>query len=93
MLDFLNHHTAWYVDFIRSPLFAIALTVVTFQISQWLYGLLNRFPLMHPTIVSAAIIAAIISFFDISYKSYFSNSHILTLLLGPTCFSSSTKNK
>ena len=84
MLEFLQNHTAWYADFLRSPLFAITLTLLCFQLSQAIYIATKRFPLLHPTIVSAAAIALVITYFDISYRQYFQDSYILTLLLGPT---------
>ena len=84
MLDFIQQQTAWYADFVHSPLFAITLTLLCFQLSQGVYIASKRFPLLHPTIVSAAIIALVIQHFGISYKEYFTDSYMLTLLLGPT---------
>ncbi|WP_339671763.1 LrgB family protein [Dasania marina] len=84
MTDFLLPNSAWYSDFLVSPLFAISLTLICFQLSQVLYLRSQRFPLLHPTIVCAAVIALLIKQLDISYQQYFSDSYILTLLLGPT---------
>lgn len=84
MLDFLANQTGWYANFTHSPLFAISLTLLCFQLSQWLYIASKRFPLLHPTIISAAIVAVIIKYFDISYREYFNDSAMMTFLLGPT---------
>ncbi|MGK0441063.1 MAG: putative effector of murein hydrolase [Pseudohongiellaceae bacterium] len=84
MLDFLQQQTAWHADLIRSPLFAITLTLLCFQLSQVLYIASNRFALLHPTVVSATIIALVIKYWGVSYQQYFQDSYMLTLLLGPT---------
>lgn len=70
--------------FIHSPLFALTLTLLIFQIGRSIYMLSNRFPLLHPTVSGAFILASCLKFFDIDYQQYFTDSYLLTLLLGPT---------
>lgn len=75
---------AWYTEAIHSPLFAITISLLMYQLGRWIYQRCYRFPLLHPTILAAAILAYIIKQLNIPYTEYFSGSYILTLLLGPT---------
>lgn len=80
-VQLLDHH--WYSDLISSPLFVLTLSVAAFQLSNILYQKLNRFPLLHPTVVGAGLAAALISALDINYQTYFDGNHLLMFWLGP----------
>lgn len=71
-------------DFIHSPLFAITLSLIMYQFGRWAYQRSGRFPLLHPTIVGATLLAGVIKCIGVSYQEYFTDSYILTLILGPT---------
>ena len=77
----LDHH--WYSDLISSPLFMLTLSVAAFQLINIIYQRLNRFPLIHPTVVGAGLVAVLISVLDINYKTYFDGNHLLMFWLGP----------
>jgi putative effector of murein hydrolase len=77
----INH--LWYEDFLTSPLLLLTLSLAAFQLSSLLYRRLNNFPLLHPTIVGAALVAAFLHVLDINYQHYKDGNQLLMFWLGP----------
>lgn len=78
----LAHH--WYDGLLHSPLFALTLTLACFQASGWLYRRLGHFPLLHPTVIGAILVALALTRLDIPYQRYFAGNRLLMFWLGPT---------
>lgn len=90
LLDLLNNAThqllsrSWYSDLVDSPLFAITLTLACFQSANWLYRRCHEFPLLHPTILGATLLAVILPQINLPYDRYFDGNEWLMFWLGPT---------
>lgn len=74
---------AWYSELINSPLFALTLTVLAFYLGNLLYRRLNEFPLLHPTIIGAIMVALLLPRLDIRYQDYLEGNQLLMFWLGP----------
>ncbi|CAH0991860.1 Inner membrane protein YohK [Sinobacterium norvegicum] len=68
---------------IDSPLFALVLTLGVFQLSQVLYLRCGKRLLLHPMLISVAVIATTIWLLEIDYQRYFVANEILYYMLGP----------
>lgn len=68
---------------LNSPLFVLTLSVAGFQLGNLLYRRLNEFPLLHPTITGAAMVAALLLQLDIDYSIYWQGNQLLIFCLGP----------
>ena len=73
----------WYGELLSSPLFALTLSVAAFQFGNFFYRRLGEFPLLHPTIVGAIIIALVLPRIDLSYHRYLQGNQLLMFWLGP----------
>ena len=80
--DLLAGHD-WYSNLLDSPLFALTLSLACFQFANWVYRRLREFPLLHPTVTGAALVAAILSQLDLPYQRYFEGNQLLMFWLGP----------
>lgn len=65
-----------------SPLFALILTLATYQIGYMLYLKANRNPLVNPVAVSMILVAIGISVTDMPYAKYFEGAQFVHFLLG-----------
>lgn len=74
---------AWYSDLLHSPLFALTLTLVCFQSANLLYRKFNSFPLLHPTVTGAVLVALLLWFSDVPYRDYLQSNQLLMFWLGP----------
>ena len=86
MADLFNRlplHSQWYSELIHSPLFALTLSVLAFYLGNLLYRRLNEFPLLHPTITGAVMVALILPRLNIPYKHYLEGNKLLMFWLGP----------
>jgi predicted murein hydrolase (TIGR00659 family) len=83
LLSLFTDQQAWYHQPLHSPLFALLLTVTAFVIGQKIYLYCNRFPLLHPTITGAIMVAALLPWLELDYQHYFSGNQLLLFLLGP----------
>lgn len=81
--QWLYQDQAWYSDLLHSPLFALTLTVACFVAANWLYRRLGSFPLLHPTVTGAALVAALLWQFDLPYPTYLQGNQLLMFWLGP----------
>jgi putative effector of murein hydrolase len=68
---------------IDSPLFTLTLTLAVFQGCLWLYRRGRHFPLLHPAITGAALLALLLPQLGLDYTTYKNGSYWLELLLGP----------
>ncbi|MFB9885032.1 LrgB family protein [Balneatrix alpica] len=66
-----------------SPLLWLTLTLIVFMFSLWLNRLLGNSPLVHPVLVSMAIIISILLVVGVSYDRYFAGAQFVHFLLGP----------
>lgn len=74
---------AWYGPLLQSPLFVLTLSVAAFQLGNLVYRRLNAFPLLHPTITGAALVALVLHLANIDYQRYYQGNHLLLFWLGP----------
>lgn len=65
-----------------SPLFALILTLVTYQLGYMLYVRANRNPLVNPVAISVLLAALCISAMDMPYEKYFEGAQFVHFLLG-----------
>lgn len=69
--------------FYQTPLFAVLLTLLAYQVGVWIFKKLNR-PLYCPAILLAALcLTVLLHIFSIEYALYNQNVFWLTLLTGP----------
>lgn len=66
-----------------TPLFALALTLLVYTVSSWIYGRCGQSPLLNPVLLSIVILGLVLSLGDIAYESYFSGAQFIHFLLGP----------
>ncbi len=69
---------------LTSPLFALTLSLAAFQLGNLLYRRLNEFPLLHPTVTGATLVALLLPRLDIDYQVYLEGNQLLMFWLGPT---------
>ncbi len=69
--------------FVGSPAFGVAVTVIVFAAAKWLYTRVRLF-ILHPVLVSIAVIIAVLSATGIDYESYMKGGSIVTFFLGPS---------
>ncbi|ARN73656.1 LrgB family protein [Oceanicoccus sagamiensis] len=71
------------MELLSSPLFAITLSLAAFQLGNLLYRRLNEFPLLHPTVTGASLVALLLPWLDIDYQVYLQGNQLLMFWLGP----------
>lgn len=64
------------------PLFALVLTLASYQIGYTLYVKFNRNPVLNPAAISILLVTVVISLFDMSYEKYFEGAQFVHFLLG-----------
>jgi putative effector of murein hydrolase len=64
------------------PLFALILTLATYQLGYIAYVKANRNPMVNPVAISVILISFIIQFIDMSYEKYFEGAQFVHFLLG-----------
>lgn len=64
------------------PLFALILTLATYQIGYKLYVKSNRNPIVNPVAISVLLITICISIMGMSYEKYFEGAQFVHFLLG-----------
>lgn len=73
----------WYQALLNSPLLALTLTVAAFQIGNYFYRRLQEFPLLHPTVTGATLVALLLPQLEIDYSTYYQGNQLLMFWLGP----------
>lgn len=64
------------------PLFALVLTLATYQIGYTLYVKSNRNPILNPAAISILLVSIVISLFGMPYEKYFEGAQFVHFLLG-----------
>lgn len=77
----------WYQDFLHNPLFLITLTLAAYQLGVQLYSISKHFPLLHPTVSGAVLMAGLLSIMQLDYQIYFQANQLLVFFLGPVTVS------
>lgn len=75
--------TAIWVYLAQQPLLWLAVTVSVFWAARWLYLRSGGVALLHPVLVSVAVIAALLLATDTRYGQYFDGAQFIHFLLGP----------
>lgn len=66
-----------------SPLLGLLMTLLAYQIAQWINRLSRGNPLTHPVLLSIILIVGALKLSGIDYRSYFSGAQFVHFLLGP----------
>lgn len=66
-----------------NPLFALALTLVAYQVGMAVYRACRFSPLANPVPIAVAIVVAVLVGMDIPFATYFSGAQFIHFLLGP----------
>ena len=61
----------------------LLITYTVFNLSSKLYLFCKHFPLIHPLILSALVLVALLSVFDIAIEDYQQNSQVIMMMLAP----------
>ncbi len=64
------------------PLFALVLTLATYQFGYTIYVKYNRNPILNPAAISILLVSIVISLFDMPYEKYFEGAQFVHFLLG-----------
>lgn len=78
----LQLDAAAYHEWLRTPLPMLALTFGGFTLGDWLYRRLRSFPLAHPSLIGAVVVAAVLALLGIAYRDYLASVQVFYLLLG-----------
>lgn len=74
---------AFWVYFAAKPLFWLIVTIVVFMFSAGLNRRAGGSPLLHPVLVSMAVIIGFLTLTDTHYETYFEGAQFIHFLLGP----------
>ncbi len=66
-----------------SPLLWLTMTLVVFQLSLWLNRILGGSPVLHPVLLSMAMLIGILLLTGTDYDTYFDGAQFIHFLLGP----------
>ncbi|WP_026381232.1 LrgB family protein [Afifella pfennigii] len=66
-----------------SPLLALTLTLMAYQLGAFLYRRAGMNPLLNPVLIAVLILVAILILTGTSYESYFEGAQFVHFLLGP----------
>ncbi len=66
-----------------NPLLHLTMTLVIYQVGDWLYRRFGRSPLLNPVLISVTSISIVLVFTHTSYESYFEGAQFVHFLLGP----------
>lgn len=65
-----------------SPLIALFITLVAYQIGLWAYQKAKQNPLVNPVAIAVILVASFIELIDIPYETYFQGAQFIHFLLG-----------
>ncbi|MCA0403820.1 MAG: LrgB family protein [Proteobacteria bacterium] len=68
---------------ISSPLIPLTLTLIAYQIGDYLYRRANFHPLVNPVISAILLLILILHFIKLDYATYFNGAQFINFLLGP----------
>lgn len=66
-----------------SPLFHLTLTLVAYQVANWLFEKGGRNPLLNPVLGAVLMVVAVLLLTDTDYGTYFEGAQFVHFLLGP----------
>lgn len=66
-----------------SPLLALTLTLVAYQIGHWIYRRGNLNPLLNPVLIAVILLVGLLLATDTDYPTYFAGAQFVHFLLGP----------
>ena len=66
-----------------SPLFHLTMTLVAFQIANWVFEKAGRNPLLNPVLGAVLLLVALLVVTDTDYGTYFEGAQFVHFLLGP----------
>jgi putative effector of murein hydrolase len=78
----LNLDPHAYHTLLTSPLFILTLTLGAYQVGVFIYRRARSFPLLHPSLVGALLVALLLPLLHIDYAQYVAGTQLLQLLLG-----------
>jgi predicted murein hydrolase (TIGR00659 family) len=65
-----------------SPLIALFITLVAYQIGLWAYQKAKQNPLVNPVAIAVILVASFIELIDMPYETYFQGAQFIHFLLG-----------
>lgn len=74
---------AVWVYLAASPLLALTLTLLAYQLGLWLYAKSGRNPLVNPVLIAVVVIVTLLALSGTDYDSYFEGAKFVHFLLGP----------
>jgi predicted murein hydrolase (TIGR00659 family) len=66
-----------------SPLLWLTVTLIVYQLAQWLYTRCNQHALLNPVAVSIALLVAVLAITGTPYATFFDGAQFVHFLLGP----------
>lgn len=66
-----------------SPLTGLTLTLVAYQIGQWIYRRCGQLALLNPVLVAICVLGALLYATGTEYRTYFEGAQFVHFLLGP----------
>ncbi|MBO6550494.1 MAG: LrgB family protein, partial [Rhizobiales bacterium] len=79
----MNEFSEIWVYLRTTPLMHLTLTLVAYQIGNWIYKKTNLNPLFNPVLIAMIIIVPILLFSKTNYSEYFQGAQFVHFLLGP----------
>jgi predicted murein hydrolase (TIGR00659 family) len=67
----------------ETPLLWLALTLLVYQLANYLYAQTESFPLLNPVLISVGILVMLLTVTDTPYSTYFDGAQFVHFLLGP----------
>lgn len=75
--------SSFWVYFASEPLLWLVLTLATFLCAQWISRKAGGTPLLHPVVVTMALLIGLLLLTDTDYETYFDGAQFIHFLLGP----------
>ena len=72
-----------FVYLAASPLFGLTVTLVVYQAATWVYRRAGQTALLHPVLLSVAVIGLLLFLTGVDYRTYFGGAQFIHFLLGP----------
>jgi predicted murein hydrolase (TIGR00659 family) len=66
-----------------SPLLALTLTLIAYQVGLWIYRRGKMNPLLNPVLIAVLLLVSLLLATDTDYPTYFSGAQFVHFLLGP----------
>ena len=76
----LNVVQAW-SSVLHHPLAGVFITVLCYQLAQWIYNKSGNISFLHPVLVGLVLVVCILMVFKIPYTTYMESAQLLNLFL------------